>query len=171
MKRFTWCARLIALGLGAFLLTSEVSADGTDSVAAFTRLKSLVGEWQGTVMTKDGPPGAVRYELTSGGSVVMSVQFPGTSHEMRTMFYLDQGVLTAVHYCSMGNQPRLRLVSMTPEELKFDLAGGSNFDAKKDMHIHAARIRLKGDALEEEWDAYQGEKKVDTKRFLLARKK
>ena len=93
-------------------------------------------------MAPDGPKAAVEYRLTAGGNVVMEVLFPGSSHEMISMYYLDRGKLVAKHYCSMGNQPEMALdeEGSTSGELRFDFTGGTNLDAGKDAHIHGGRI-------------------------------
>jgi hypothetical protein len=108
--------------------------------------------------------------MSAGRNVVMEVLFPGSSHEMISMYYLDGGKLVAKHYCSMGNQPEMALdeEGSTSGELRFDFTGGTNLDAGKDAHIHGGRIGLKGpDRLENEWNFFEGGKKVDTNRFYL----
>ena len=105
--------------------------------AAFARLKQLAGEWEGTVMTPDGPAVRVKWEPTAGGQVMRETMFPGTSHEMVTMYHLDGPQLVLTHYCAAGNQPRMKLVAFTPWRGEVRLHGGSNLDATKDVHMHA----------------------------------
>jgi hypothetical protein len=104
MKR-AFFAGVIALAL----LPRGVSGQTIEGKAAFEKLKGLAGTWSGPVGTVDGPKGTVRYEVVSGGSAVMEVLFPGDPHEMRSMYHLDRGDLVMTHYCSAGNQPRMRL--------------------------------------------------------------
>lgn len=142
-----------------------------DGRAALERLKQLAGEWRGTV-AEDGSPMGVRYEVTSGGTAVMERLFPGTSHEMTTLYHLDGGDLVLTHYCSAGNQPRMKLVESSATELRFDYIGGTNVDPAKDSHMHSARLWLKGpDALEAEWTAYARGKPAGAHKFLAARVK
>ena len=55
--------------------------------------------------------------------------------------------------------------------LDFNFIGGANLSARRDGHIHAARIRFESrDALATEWDYFQDGKKSDTKKFFLKRK-
>jgi hypothetical protein len=142
-----------------------------DARAAFERLKSLRGDWQ-TPAAPDAPPVTVRYELISGKTAVMETLFPGTEHEMRSLYSMDKGDLVLVHYCAMGNQPRMKyLPGSSPSELAFDFTGGANMDAANDPHIHSGRIRIvDANHIEAEWDAYAGGKKTGTKTFVLARK-
>jgi hypothetical protein len=144
-----------------------------DGQGAFERLKSLAGEWQGTA--GDGgaaTPATVRYELGSGGTIVRELLFPGTEHEMLSVYHLVGGQLVATHYCAMGNQPHFKLASATADEMVFDFDGGTNFEPARDAHIHSGRLRLVGpDRLAAEWTVFAGGKKTGTNRFSLTRKK
>ena len=166
-----------ALGLvvsGARAQTSAVAAGSVDPKAAFERLKGLTGEWAGTVTSKEGPPAQVRYELISGKSAVMETLFPGTDHEMRSIYHMDGSDLVMTHYCAMGNQPRMKLevAASTLSELVFKFTGGSNLDPARDAHVHDGKIMLRSaDQLEAEWAVYQGGAPSGSNRFFLSRRK
>jgi len=83
----------------------------------------------------------VTYRLASGGSVVEETLFPGTPHEMISMYHVVDGELVLTHYCAMANQPRMRLdrKASAPERLVFAFDGGTNFDPAKDTHGHSGR--------------------------------
>jgi len=77
---------------------------------AFATLKNLAGEWSGTINEKDkGPAGSVNYKVTANGSVVVETLFPGTEHEMITMYHLNGDQLMLTHYCAAANQPQMTL--------------------------------------------------------------
>jgi hypothetical protein len=103
----------------------------------------------------------------------METLFPGSPHEMRSVYFLDGGELVLTHYCAMGNQPRMKLSpASTDRTLVFDFAGGTNVDPAKDVHVHSGKIQLAGpDALEAEWTVWGGGKQTGANRFVLARKK
>jgi hypothetical protein len=169
---------LAFLLVGSSVITTEALEDSrtvhtkVDAIQAFDTLKKLKGEWQGTTESNDGPVAKVTYHVTASGSTLMETLFPGTSHEMISMYHIDGENLVITHYCAMGNQPRMQLSSATPAELKFDFAGGTNLDAKKDLHIHSGRIRLLSqDRIESEWNVYEGMKAVGANRLFLTRKK
>ena len=150
------------------------ASSGLDAKAAFERLKQLAGDWEGTAGSKDGPSARIRYELVSNSSAVMETLFPGTDHEMRSVYHLDGSDLVMTHYCAMGNQPRMRLAQKAsrPHELVFDFAGGTNFDPTRDAHVHGGKIRLvDADRIEAEWAFYEGTRAADVKRLFLARQK
>jgi hypothetical protein len=168
--------RILCIGFAAALLVVMAghvasAADGkVDPKAAFEKLKSLAGEWSGTA--GEGFPAPVSYRVSANGNAVMETLFPGTSHEMITMYYLADNDLVATHYCAVGNQPHFRLdhAKSTPDELVFAFDGGTNFDPTKDGHIHEGRIAFTADGkLESSWAFYTGGKAADTKNFHLAR--
>jgi hypothetical protein len=165
---------LSAIELCGLLVAGETStADkGGTGRAAFEKLKALNGEWRGTVQTKDGPPVTVTYRTTSNGNAVLEDLFPGTGHEMITVYHLDGDALVLTHYCALGNQPRMSLTKSDPGELVFDFAGGANVKPEVDAHMHSARIWLRdADHVESEWVVYQSGRRLDSKKFFLERQK
>jgi hypothetical protein len=141
-----------------------------DAKAAFERLKSLAGEWRGTVTRPDGDPGASIWRVTAGGSAVMETQFPGTAHEMVSMYHLDGDDLVLTHYCAARNQPKMRLKSATEGELVFEFAGGTGFDAARDMHVHEGTLRLlEVNRIEANWVMFAGGSPKQNLRFFLKR--
>ena len=145
----------------------------TPAQAAFNKLKGLAGEWHGRAGDREkGMEATVIYKTTAAGHTVMETLFPGTTHEMVTMYHLEDGKLVLTHYCAAGNQPRMALTKKsTPDALDFNFIGGANISSRRDGHMHAARIRFAGkDVLESEWDYFQDGKKTDTKQFFLKRK-
>jgi hypothetical protein len=140
---------------------------------AFAMLKNLAGEWNGTIQEKDkGPASSVIYKVTANGNVVLETLFPGTEHEMVTAYHLNGDQLVLTHYCASGNHPKMALDKQSTKNLLvFTFAGATNFNPKKDMHMHNGRIKLiDNDHIESEWDAYKDGKHVSTEKFFLSRK-
>ena len=151
---------------------APTAAAPVDGRAAFARLKSLAGEWQGVVEAPGGHPASIRYEVGSGGTIVRELLFPGTEHEMLNVYHLVDGQLVATHYCAMGNQPRFKLQAASADELVFGFAGGTNFVPERDPHIHEGRIRFVApDRLEEDWTAFTAGKPSGDHKFVLTRQK
>ncbi len=141
---------------------------------AFSLLKELAGEWRGRVMDgEQGPEVTVLYRVTANGSAVLETLFPGTSHEMLTVYFMDGEKLALTHYCAMGNQPRMVLdPGSTGRQLVFIFTGGSNLDPAQDIHMHSGRMtRTAVDCLEHERDTFGKGQKIDTKKFFLKRVK
>lgn len=147
---------------------------GFEPRAAFEKLKGLAGTWEGEA--GHGQPGqaaTVVYRVASGGSVVEETLFPGTPHEMISMYHLADGALVMTHYCSMANQPRMRLdaKASTADRLVFAFDGGTSFDPAKDAHVHSGVLEWRGEALHADWAVWQGGKEAGHNVFALRRKK
>lgn len=166
---------VVAFAGAAGLFTGHrvVAADAAvDSQVAYKQLKGLAGEWEGSVMKSDGPATKVTYRVTANGHTLVETLFPGSNHEMISMYHLDQGRLVLTHYCAMGNQPRMALdpARSSAKELIFDFTGGGNLDAGRDPHVHSGRIRFpETDRLEAEWYVFSEGKLAGTNSFFLKR--
>jgi hypothetical protein len=172
MKRI---AGLLTLVLA--LASMALAADAPTKTTPLDRLKALEGTWTGIAAWDEGGQKGtgdvtVVYKVTAAGSAVQEVLFPGTPHEMVTMYHMDGGDLVLTHYCAAGNQPRMKLQeTKDPNVLSFSFAGGSNMK-ESDRHMHAAKITL-GDAghVKGVWTSVQDGKSVGEASFDLTRKK
>jgi hypothetical protein len=140
---------IYAVMVGAFLLFigSAISFAGEQSLShysgskGFERMKELAGTWEGTSnMAKEGEKVRVEYRLSSGGSSIVETLFPGTPHEMVSVYFDNKGHLTMTHYCVLRNQPRMKLQKVDAQRLDFVFAGGSNIDPKKDAYMGSLTI-------------------------------
>ena len=143
----------------------------------FDRLKTLVGEWV-PVESDTAAPAAdatveVRYALTSAGNTVMETLFPGTPHEMITMYYLDGNDLVLTHYCGLANQPHMKAdKSADAARIAFKFVSGSNINAAKDMHMHDVAFEfVTSDHYKMNWQLWADGKATELKKFNLKRKK
>ena len=164
----------LAVAAAALAVSAAAQAPVVDGRAAFERLKSLAGTWEG--QAGHGQPGeaaTVTYRVASGGSVVEETLFPGTPHEMISMYHVVDGELVLTHYCAMANQPRMRLdrKASTSDRLVFAFDGGTNFDPAKDTHVHSGVIEWKGDALSASWKVFSTGKEAGQNQFVLSHKK
>lgn len=148
------------------------AAGNLTAVQALDRLKGLAGTWEGSIEGKEGGHATLVYRVISGGSAVLETLFPGTDHEMISVYTVEGNELRMVHYCALGNQPRFRLdrAASSDDTFAFVLDGGSGFDPKTDAHIHAGTLRLRGDdAMEAAWEYYQGGRTQGRHAMLLTR--
>ncbi len=169
--------KLLAVAGVAVLLSAPLGAadtkTGLTAAAAFERLKSLAGAWQGAVGEASGPPVEVTYRLTGGGSAVAETLFSGTPHEMLSVYHLDGEDLVMTHYCAAGNQPKMRLdrTASTPDRLRFVFAGGTNIK-EAEPHIHEGWIAPQGsDALDAEWTPFLNGKPMPAHKMVAMKRR
>src|SRR5690606_1922102 len=93
-------------------------------------------------------PTEVRYRITGGGSAVEEVLFPGTEHEMVSLYHRDGPFLLMTHYCAAGNQPRMRAVWTDPPpnldapvRIHFKFQDATNLPDPNAMHMHATTFQ------------------------------
>ncbi len=133
----------------------------------FTELKSLAGTWEGK--TAKGAPVKVNYQLTAGGSALMS-----TIHEhgdMITMIHLDGDRLLLTHYCSMGNQPRMAATaSPDGKTVTFKFLDATNLDTPQSGHMDSVVIAMAGANHHTETWNFADHGKTVTEVFDLERK-
>ena len=98
-------AVVVAFAIAVACSPRSSAGEKAKSAAAFEKLISLVGEWEGT-----NSAGAVKatYTLVSGGTALMERLQSANEPEMITLYSLDGDHLMMTHYCSAGNQPKLR---------------------------------------------------------------
>ncbi len=166
MKRWTMCLLALAtLCVAAGVARADQKTDG------FDRLRSLVGEWQGT--GSDGKAVHLVYTLTSGGSAVMEQIDPEGDHSMVTMYHRDGDRLMLTHYCSTGNQPRMRAGKPPADgkSLTFSFVDATNLAKPSDPHMVKVVMNFADeDHFTEEW-TFHGSEKDQTMVFRLERKK
>jgi hypothetical protein len=169
----------IALSLvmfGLALVANLLRADEKDASASTQRLealKQLKGDW--VELGKDGKPtdklvSSIR--VTSAGSTVQETLFPGTDHEMVTMYHLDGPDLILTHYCMLGNQPRMRAVQgANPNVIAFKFIGGTNLKSDDEQHMDQATLTIEGtDHFKAEWVSCKDGKSCHKVAFNLVRK-
>jgi hypothetical protein len=123
------------------------------AAGGFDKLKALEGEWVDVegVFGKKGAV-AVTYAVTGGGTAVVETFPVGTPGEMVTVYHRDGNDIVLTHYCSGGNQPRMRARTMADNVLMFDYDGGTNIDPKTTSHMHTAKIEFLGpDEIRASW--------------------
>ena len=148
-----------------------LSGERLDGAFAFSVLKKLAGHWSG----KAGGPGGfdctVEFRITAGGKSLIETQFPGTDHEMVSVYYMDGKDLVLTHYCAMGNQPRMRF---NPKEstwnvYTFEFDGGTNLK-RSEPHVHEGTIHfVNATRLKADWHMHSGGKRSGTNSFDLSR--
>ena len=161
-------AAAVALVLTGAAITPAV--EKPNSVLAFERLTSLVGEWRGT---QDGTEMKLTYTLTADGSALME-EFRAGKTVMVTMFTVDGDHLIATHNCSAGNQPQMMTKAITDpsaKSLTFSLSHAYGMKTPGDWHNTGLTVTMEdGQHLSQVWTyEYDGKRGTNTFRFTRAR--
>jgi hypothetical protein len=142
------------------------------SAAAFERMKTLVGEWEGKL--EDGTTGRISCKLISNGTAVLESIYNGEHPDgMVTVYHLDGDSLLATHFCSAGNQPRMRARpgAANANELVFKLVDVGNRLPSQDSQITGLTVRFEdADHFAQEWSGDE-KGKESTMVFRWTRKK
>ncbi len=153
MKRRLGFALLV---IGLALAASVRADDASANAERFEAFKRLAGDW--VQVGADGKPAdkvVSSIRVTSGGTVVEETLFPGSGHEMVTMYHMDGSDLILTHYCAQGNQPRLRAEpGADVNRISFKFVGGTNMKSEKDLHMdHVNFIFVGKGRFKAEWAA------------------
>jgi hypothetical protein len=162
-------AAIVALSLAAIGLASAQPVGKKDdkAVTTFDRFKALAGDWTGS-------GGTVRFKVSSGGSVVQEIYFPDTEQEMVNMITRDGSNVVLVHYCMIGNQPRMSAPDkVSGNSIAFKFLSAGNMKSEAAMHMHNVTFTfVDADTVKEKWVSYKDGKPVGgTEEFVHKRKK
>jgi hypothetical protein len=139
-----------------------------DAAAAFSRLKSLAGDWEAD--TKMGKV-HIRYELVAGGTALLERESGENMPVMLTLFHVDGDRLLLTHYCMAGNQPRMQAKRFDPAagEIEFQFLDATNLTPGAG-HMHNASYRTVDDRhFQSEWQFYENGKLKSTEKFEYTR--
>ena len=164
---------MIALLAAAGAMAGDMAPQSRTGSKEFERMKSLAGSWTGTgSMAPTGQPVRVEYRVTAAGSAVVETLFPGTPHEMVSVYYDKNGTLWMTHYCAFGNRPQMTMKSHTDNTIELELAPGGEVAADREAHMHALKLTFDGeDKLTAEWTAFDAGQKKSESTFTLTRAK
>lgn len=136
MKRYSF----MLLSFAVIVLWASSAQPQSQAAAGFEKLKSLAGAWQGA--GTDGKMRTATYQLLAGGTAVMETLLPEDEPSMITVYYIDGDRLMMTHFCSAGNQPRMRAAVAAGEIQKLDFVflDATNLPKPTAGHIHRLRL-------------------------------
>jgi hypothetical protein len=134
------------------------------------RMKSLVGAWQGTA---EGRPVSVTYALVSNATALMETLDGGHDASMVTMYTPDGRSILANHYCSAGNQPRMRARGEAgAKSLDFQFVDVSNAKGSTGEVMQRLVVTfVDADHFQQQWTSRGADGKELTSVFEYTRKK
>ncbi|HEU4713551.1 MAG TPA: hypothetical protein VFS76_18440 [Pyrinomonadaceae bacterium] len=123
----------------------SAAAPSPATLAAFEKLKSLVGEWEARDgVSYGGKPIRISYKIVSQGSGVMETytQVGVDMIDMVTVYHLDGDNLVLTHFCAVNNQVRMRAEPLVEgaKSLRFAYVDAANLsvsnkDVMRDLMI------------------------------------
>ncbi len=117
--------------------------------AAFARLRTLAGQWQGTFQWTGGRTGTgamnATYYLTGNNSALVENLTMGGVPTMTSVYHLDGADLRMTHYCAAQNQPRLKATRIDPGQgiVDFSFVDATNLSSPDAPHVHGLEMRLR----------------------------
>ncbi len=153
MQRIQLHSAGAGLVLGALTLLASLDAvSAADSPApseprsapSLETIKALAGDWY--KLNEAGEPTdeiVSSYRVTAAGNAVVETVYPGTEHEMLSVYFEDDGRLEMTHYCMLNNSPTYVAKNGAEGEIVYECIGGGNLK-EADRHMHTGRIQKLG---------------------------
>jgi hypothetical protein len=132
------------------VLAVPLGAAGPEA-ASWDKLKSLVGHWQGTF---EGKPATVSYALISDGTALLETMENLDSSQMVSVYHPDGSSLLMTHYCSAGNQSRMRAEGFRDGKLAFSFVDATNVKSPDEHRMAGLVLTFPDrDHLVQQWTA------------------
>lgn len=161
----------VLVAAGVFALVGCATGGGARAVAPASAeqktgllgtVQKLNGNWE--TLDENGawvPRGT--FTVSSAGTAVREVMFPGSEHEMTNMYTMDGDAVLMTHYCAMGNQPHMKCRSADKHPdgsvtLAFEPAGVSDLNAGDESYMGKMTLTVypNGTATQEWWQLKNG---------------
>ncbi|MCC6320668.1 MAG: hypothetical protein IT438_04435 [Phycisphaerales bacterium] len=168
------CAFALASGCATHggKMTTVVKATPAQQAALLDQIKSLEGEWTSTDEQGKTVTSSV-FKVSSAGTAVREIMFPGSSHEMTNLYHMDGPTLLLTHYCAAGNQPHLRArAGAKPGWINFDTDSVSNWSGGNELYMGRMHLEIKdADHIVQHWAHIEGSKVTEGLDIEMTRKK
>jgi hypothetical protein len=139
---------LLLAGAVCFSTLGTSQAQAAPNAAALAQLRSLAGDWEGTLewtgaRTGTGKMNATYYQTGNGSAVVENLTVDGVP-SMSSVYHLDGADLRMTHYCGAQNQPRLKAnqIDVAKGILNFEFVDATNLRSPDAPHVYGLEMRL-----------------------------
>jgi hypothetical protein len=142
--------RLNRVGAVVLCLTfaGTVRAEKPATAAIFERMKTLAGEWKGTVEWSGARTGSGEMDATyllsgNGSALVETLGVDGTA-SMTSVYHMDGADLRMTHFCGAQNQPRLKASRVDEAEgvVTFSFVDATNLKTPTSPHVSGLELRF-----------------------------
>lgn len=103
----------------------------------FSAMSQLEGRWHVVGMPEEA---VFDFDISSAGSVVREIMFPGGDEEMTNMYSLDGNAIVMTHYCAHGNQPHMRAERLEGDRLVFESVGVRDRTSEDEKYMGAMTL-------------------------------
>lgn len=152
------------------LLTAVPLLAASHSAAAFKKLLSLAGDWEGK--DEHGMVVKINFKSVAANTAVLETLAASGMEEMVSLYSVDKDSIALAHFCPTNNQPRMLATPGSDDiaELSFEFQGAGNLKWPSEGHQHHLVIRFEdANHITETWTWRKNDK--DTLMvFHLARK-
>ena len=115
---------------------------------AFKHLESLVGSWQGVGAGMESTTSS--FEVVANGSALVERLSPHEGDVMVNVYHPDGDAVVMTHYCSSGNQPRLRCTK-DGSSLAFAMTDITNWKKGEVRMSHLILELVDADHMKQTW--------------------
>jgi hypothetical protein len=149
----------------------RAASKAVDMASAFSRLKSLAGEWEAE--TQHGKH-HISYEIVAGGTSLLEREWGDKMPVMLTLYHVDGDRLLLTHYCMAGNQPRMKAerYDASAGELEFRFLDATNLGNPNAGHMRNVKVQFLDDRhFSSEWQFFENGKQkfAETARYTRVR--
>lgn len=168
---FVACTALLLPGCATSSHQVVKPATEAQRLTLIDSVKGLEGEW--TMADESGQQiTAAIFSVSSGGSVVREIMFPGQKHEMTNVYHMDGDTMVVTHYCAAGNQPRMRAkAGSDPAVITFEPDSVTNLTSAEQYYMGGLTLtRRDPETLIAKWTSYVGSEEKGSIEFVMTRK-
>ena len=112
------------------------------SAAAFKKLLSLAGDWEGK--DEHGMAVTTSFKPVAANTALLETLTASGMEEMVSLYSVDKDSVALAHFCPTNNQPRMLATpsSEDMQELSFEFQGAGNLKSPAEGHQHHLIIRF-----------------------------
>ncbi|MBZ5719585.1 MAG: hypothetical protein LAO03_04310 [Acidobacteriia bacterium] len=156
-----------------FSVFTHICAAESQAAAAFQKIKSLAGQWEGK--DDDGKPAKTNFQVVVAGTAVLETLSMSGMEDMLTVYSVDGDGVALIHYCPTNNQPRMRALpgagNLMRMELNFIFRDAGNMPVPTTGHQQKLDMRVEDENhITESWTWRQnGHDSVQTIHFTRSK--